>query len=791
MKMIQHPSLLRRLKRVLWIPWGAISTMTVRCSLRPAKDIRSIDDAFLSYNIDPQFHVTPHRVPLRRGWYLISYQACVNAPDALFTPKIYPTHNPQSEQNVIGLRPHVSGDVRQLVFLPIAINQFRLDPFDLDYPATDFPVLGRFSINNLTLVRIGAARVLFFCLFHGLKATRSRRLKRNVRTLYRLLLGRGYPSARRWLIHRTKSALAPPLTLSQWFRHYLEPTATDQSPSSEICTKEPRVLVLLPVATGDTVNARRTFESLLKQSYSQWQLLMFPTSDAPIELIQELRRSAVKEPKLRVVGKAPKSLAELPNVKNSDFICIVGAGDQLPVDALARIAHIICRDSPDIIYADEAQLQSNGVDLRRLNLRTVFNLDGFLSAPTLGFFTLTRIETLDINKPVPSVDAFALNEWLLLNALRQADKVIHLPEVLYLLASVQRPASRLAPQFFREFLQGRGFSDACVTPTATPGCRAVRYQTPSQGKTAIIIPTRDRVDLLQAAVDSLLATTSNDTVELIVVDHESNEPDTLEYLESLAKEHTVIHYTGSFNFSRINNLAVSYVSDRCDTVLFLNNDIEAITPGWLQSMLDKARRPDVGAVGATLLYPDNRIQHAGVITALAVADHFMADMPYASPYQQDLSTAVLPWIVTREFSAVTAACLAMRKSVFRDIGGFDEKLAVGFQDVDLCLRLKQQGYRVLFDGEAVLIHHTSATRSTSDNQALADSLNDPIFRLHRGDPHFEDTALFSTRYQALLNRADPFYHPLLSRLTHYYRLSRGARRPVVPDARSITLNLKR
>ena len=96
--------------------------MTARCSLHPAKDIRSIDDAFLSYNIDSQLHVTPHRVPLRRGWYLISYQASVNTPDALFTPKIYPTHNPQSEQNAIGLQPHVSGDVRQLFFLPTVIN---------------------------------------------------------------------------------------------------------------------------------------------------------------------------------------------------------------------------------------------------------------------------------------------------------------------------------------------------------------------------------------------------------------------------------------------------------------------------------------------------------------------------------------------------------------------------------------------------------------------------------------------------------------------------------------------
>jgi hypothetical protein len=184
---------------------------------------------------------------------------------------------------------------------------------------------------------------------------------------------------------QNKSALAPPLTLSQWFHHYLEPIAANQSPSSQIRTDEPCALVLLPVGAGDTVNARRTFESLLKQSYSQWQLLILPACDAPIELIQELSRSAVKEPKLRAIGKAPKSLAELPNVKNSDFICIVGAGDQLPVDALARVAHIIRRDSSNIIYGDETQLQGNRVDLRRLNLRTAFNLDGFLSAPTLGF----------------------------------------------------------------------------------------------------------------------------------------------------------------------------------------------------------------------------------------------------------------------------------------------------------------------------------------------------------------------------------------------------------------------
>ncbi|MCP4829282.1 MAG: glycosyltransferase [Proteobacteria bacterium] len=783
--MISPPNLLSRLKKLLRGPWDAVVITTTMCALQPVRDIQVSGNALLSFHIDPQFNVTPLQPPLRRGWYRISYNASVDAPDALFTPKIYTGHGQLREQDAIVLQPHVGGRIQQIMFLPEAVNRFRLDPFDMDYPYTDFPVLGRFAVDNLTLVRIGAAGFFFYCLFHGLRPVRSRRLSKNIKLFGQLLLGRGYAITRRWLIHRAKSALMPPLTLTQWFHHYrhFNPVATQPANSGETVSNRLRLLMLLPLEKGKISSAKYTIQSLLAQSHDQWQLLLFPIGNFQPDVIQDLQTLVKDDARLGTIEHMPQSLSELPGLESSDFICTLSPGDQLVDGALAEVCNTLYQENSDVIYADEARLQQNRIDLNQLNLRTAFSLDGFLSAPTTGFFTFVRTKTLDPDKSIPSVSNFAFNEWLFLNALGQSRKITHVADILYFLDPDSQPPSRLPVEFFTDFLQKRGFKQAQVTTTATSGCYSVRYHTRNCSKIAIIIPTHNRVDLLQAAVTSLATTVPQSLYQLLIVDHQSDESATVEYLSRLEKTHTVIRHDGPFNFSKINNIAVDRVGDDCDTLLFLNNDIEAIESGWLESMLDKVGRNDVGAVGATLLYPDGHLQHAGVITGMGMADHFMGGAPYSSPYREHLSSTVLPWIVTRDFSAVTAACLAIRKDLFRDTGGFDEKLAIGFQDVDLCLRLKQKGYHNLCDGEAVLIHHTSATRTTSDIQAL--SMNDPVFRLHQGDPHFEDTVLFSTRYQAQLMRADPYYHPLLSRLTQRYRLCRGTERAASPEIRTV------
>ena len=199
--------------------------------------------------------------------------------------------------------------------------------------------------------------------------------------------------------------------------------------------------------------------------------------------------------------------------------------------------------------------------------------------------------------------------------------------------------------------------------------------------------------------------------------------------------------------------------------MFLNNDIEAIRDGWLESMRDKLCRDDVGIVGAVLLYPDETIQHAGIVLVIGIADHYLKGETYRSPYHFRHTSSNVPAVVTRDFSAVTAACLMIKRDLFDAVGGFDENFAVGFGDVEICLRVRNQGYKVICDGEAVLTHHESISRDVETPY----------------DPHLLDTAKFRLGYGNYVagvdrlpnGKPDPFYNPMLS-TGGYYRPIRGA-----------------
>jgi glycosyltransferase involved in cell wall biosynthesis len=276
------------------------------------------------------------------------------------------------------------------------------------------------------------------------------------------------------------------------------------------------------------------------------------------------------------------------------------------------------------------------------------------------------------------------------------------------------------------------------------------------------MPTRNRADLLRTAVSSIERTADSARYRLVIIDHESDEPESRAYLEEVAGKHVVMPYTGPFNFSRMNNLAVARYGADANFVLFLNNDIEATESGWITRLASLANRPDIGAAGALLMYADRRVQHAGVILGFNdSADHALK---FQSVYLDEHGRRSLGYncslTSTRDFSAVTAACLMLRKSVFDELGGFDETMPIGFNDTDLCLRLRAAGYRILYDGATILYHYESATRS----------LTKQVF-------HPEDTRTMINRWGALLRAGDPFYHPNLSLVTqdHVPREDAGAR----------------
>lgn len=226
----------------------------------------------------------------------------------------------------------------------------------------------------------------------------------------------------------------------------------------------------------------------------------------------------------------------------------------------------------------------------------------------------------------------------------------------------------------------------------------------------MIIPTRDRVELLRACVSSLLALTDYPRFEVIVVDNDSSEPTVLAYMDELSGNPRcrVFRHPGAFNYSAINNGAVPRATGTL--LLFLNNDIEVVQAGWMTDMVRQAVRPTVGAVGAKLLYADGTVQHAGVVLGIGgVAGHVHRFLPGTEPGYGGRA------VLTHAFTAVTGACLMVRKAAFEQVGGFEaDQLAVAFNDVDLCLKLRRAGFRNIFEAHATLIHHESVSRGQDD-----------------------------------------------------------------------------
>ena len=277
----------------------------------------------------------------------------------------------------------------------------------------------------------------------------------------------------------------------------------------------------------------------------------------------------------------------------------------------------------------------------------------------------------------------------------------------------------------------------------------VRYTIRGLPLVSIIIPTKDRVDLLKRCIESIESKTFYRNYEIIIVDNNSTDPSTLGYLESIP--HRVMKFNGSFNFSKINNFAAKYTKG--EHILFLNNDIEVVEEHWLEAMLEHSQRPEVGMVGARLLYPRDsannghgRIQHAGVIVGIfGTAGHAFRYLPSNSPNYFNLHRVI------RNCSAVTAACAMVRRSVFDEVGGFDENLKVAFGDIDLCLRMREKGYLVVYTPYAMLYHHEYATRGK------------------RHPP--EDEAYMMNRWREFFIKGDPFYNPNLTLLREDYSLA--------------------
>ncbi len=518
------------------------------------------------------------------------------------------------------------------------------------------------------------------------------------------------------------------------------------------------VSIVMPVYNTAQAWLIEAIESVYAQWCDRWELICVNDASTEPHVAQILAVAAQGDSRIRVLN-APSNggIAAATNygirAARFEYIAFMDHDDTIEPDAVWQLIRAAKRTDADFLYSDEATTDQNIAGVSEVRCRPAFSYDYYLSHP---YFVHMLCVRASIARRIGGWDedmAVSADVDFVLRVLEHARNVVHVPAVLYRWRTHESSAGHQSHSRVMDATRGalQRHLDRCGTgAVAQDGIdfNQFRIDWPkTDGQVLIVIPTKNKVELLRTAVESIERTAAGVDYRIVVIDHESTDPATRRYLDKLARTHTVMPYYGKFNFPLMNNLAVSTHGAGAEFVLFLNNDVEALQDGWLDRMRRLANRKDVGCVGALLLYADRRVQHAGVILGFnGSADHALKfNEAFLDGKERRNLGYNCSLASVRDFSAVTAACLMMRRSVFEAMGGFDEAYAIGFNDTDLCLRLRQQGLKVLYDGATMLFHYESATRSET-KQIL----------------HQEDTKRLLTQWAGILRDGDPFYSPILS-----------------------------
>ena len=522
----------------------------------------------------------------------------------------------------------------------------------------------------------------------------------------------------------------------------------------------PMISIIVPLSNTSEKYLKDMVDSVLKQTYSNWELCISDGGREESKLIDILAEYQKNDCRIKYISSSEKlNIAKNTNqafkICSGQYIAFLDQDDMLAENALYECVKYINRNlDSDIFYTDEDKVSRDGRNFFQPHFKPDFNKDLLLSMNYICHMVVIKRELILEVGELREEYIGAQDYDFLLRCIDVTNKIVHIPDILYhcrsygnsVVQSVRKKGyiNEVGRKALQDYF-ARNKLYATVKYTENEGIYRVKYALTSFTKVTIVIPNKDHIEDLNKCLQAIKNKAGYANYEVLIIENNSEEAKTFEYYQWIRKEYDnikVIFWNGKFNYAAINNWGVTQASG--DYLLFLNNDVEWISDNFLEEMVSIALREEVGIVGCLLFFPDNTIQHAGVIMGYSgIAGHAFIGMPRgAKGYFSRV-------ICMQNYSAVTAACMMIEKKVFLDVEGFDESFEVAFNDVDLCLRVLKKGKTIVYDPYAQAYHYESKTRGS-------DSMSVNIERFER------EKKLLIKRWGKYIDNGDPYYNKNLT-----------------------------
>lgn len=522
--------------------------------------------------------------------------------------------------------------------------------------------------------------------------------------------------------------------------------------------QKPLISIVIPLYCTPLPYLKELLESVRRQSYENWQLCLADGSpdDKAKEFIEKHygREKRIVYRKLEENGGISVNTNEAVALAAGEYLMLCDHDDTLEPDALYEIVKAINDTSADVLYTDEDKVSMDGRHYFDPNFKPDFNLFRLRENNYICHIFVVKKSLTDETELLRSEFDGAQDFDFILRCCEKAQKITHIPKVLYhwrchMDSTAADPSSKAyayeaGRKAVREHYQRLGI-DAKVEMTERPGWYRSHVKVQGNPLISVIIPNKDHTDDLELCLFSMTRKSTYRNYEILIVENNSEKEETFEYYRKLPDRYPkarVLTWEKEFNYSAINNFAAKEAKG--EYLLFLNNDVEILTPDWMEEMLQNCQQENVAAVGAKLYYPDDTIQHAGVVLGLGgIAGHIMCRASKEDPGYFGRMISV------QEISAVTAACMMVKKSDFDAVGGLDETFQVAFNDIDLCMKFRAAGKKIIFTPYAELYHYESKSRGLEDTP-------EKQFRFDKEVKRFQE------KWAQQLEMGDPYYSPNLS-----------------------------